>query len=75
MPEKRIAIIDLGTNTFNLLIAEKRMGRFVTLRQERIAARMGVGGINNGFIKRPKKVPPRKASGAPRWERPEKVND
>lgn len=50
MPEKRIAIIDLGTNTFNLLIAEKRMGRFVTLHQERIAARMGVGGINDGFI-------------------------
>ncbi|MCA6380591.1 MAG: exopolyphosphatase [Cytophagales bacterium] len=51
MSETRIAIIDLGTNTFNLLIAEKRMGRFVTLHQERIAARMGVGGINNGFIK------------------------
>lgn len=50
MSEKRIAIIDLGTNTFNLLIAEKRMGRFVTLHQERIAARMGVGGINDGFI-------------------------
>lgn len=50
MSETRIAIIDLGTNTFNLLIAEKRMGRFVTLHQERIAARMGVGGINNGFI-------------------------
>lgn len=51
MSETRIAIIDLGTNTFNLLIAEKRMGRFVTLHQERIAARMGVGGINNGFIR------------------------
>lgn len=50
MSEKRIAIIDLGTNTFNLLIAEKRMGRFATLHQERIAAKMGVGGINNGFI-------------------------
>lgn len=51
MSEKRIAIIDLGTNTFNLLIAEKRMGEFVTLHQERIATRMGVGGINKGFIR------------------------
>lgn len=51
MSEKRTAIIDLGTNTFNLLIAEKRMGKFVTAHQERIATRMGVGGINNGFIR------------------------
>lgn len=50
MSAPRIAIIDLGTNTFNLLIAEKKEGVLVSVHQERIATKMGVGGINTGFI-------------------------
>ena len=50
MTENRIAIIDLGTNTFNLVIAEKSSKGHTILHQERIAAKMGVGGINHGYI-------------------------
>lgn len=50
MTENRIAIIDLGTNTFNLVIAEKASEGLTILHQERIAAKMGVGGINHGYI-------------------------
>jgi exopolyphosphatase/guanosine-5'-triphosphate,3'-diphosphate pyrophosphatase len=50
MPQNRIAVIDLGTNTFNLLIAEKGTEGSTILHQEKIAAKMGVGGINGGFI-------------------------
>ncbi len=46
----RLAIIDLGTNTFHLLIVEKLEGRFITIHQERIAAKVGVGGINQNII-------------------------
>jgi exopolyphosphatase/guanosine-5'-triphosphate,3'-diphosphate pyrophosphatase len=41
------AVIDLGTNTFNLLIAENSGGgTFRVLHEERIAVKMGSGGIN-----------------------------
>lgn len=47
----RIAVLDLGTNTFNLLIAEPLNGqRYATLYNEKTAVRLGEGGINNGFI-------------------------
>ncbi len=48
--ENRIAIIDMGTNTFHLLIAEKRNGHYVIIHRERIASKIGVGGINDGVI-------------------------
>jgi exopolyphosphatase / guanosine-5'-triphosphate,3'-diphosphate pyrophosphatase len=48
--ENRIAIIDMGTNTFHLLIAEKRNGHCLVLHRERAASKIGVGGINNGWI-------------------------
>ncbi|MCX8490681.1 MAG: exopolyphosphatase [Cyclobacteriaceae bacterium] len=47
---EKFAIIDLGTNTFNLLIVERGTMGNTTLHQERIATKMGVGGINNGVI-------------------------
>ena len=50
MMEERVAIIDMGTNTFLLLIAEKRKGRYETLYQQRIASKIGMGGINGGVI-------------------------
>lgn len=46
----RLAVIDLGTNTFHLLIVEKKNNRPVTLHQERIAAKLGAGGINQNVI-------------------------
>jgi exopolyphosphatase/guanosine-5'-triphosphate,3'-diphosphate pyrophosphatase len=41
------AVIDLGTNTFNLLVAESSgHGTFRVLHEERIAVKMGRGGIH-----------------------------
>ncbi|MEJ7647156.1 MAG: exopolyphosphatase [Chryseolinea sp.] len=46
----KIGIIDMGTNTFHLLIAEEdTMGYHVTYR-ERLAVRIGQHGINEGII-------------------------
>lgn len=47
----RIAVIDLGTNTFNLLIADAdQSGGFVSLYNEKLPVRLGEGGINSGII-------------------------
>lgn len=47
----RIAVIDLGTNTFNLLIAETTSANgFVTIYNEKLPVRLGEGGINSGVI-------------------------
>lgn len=47
----RIAVIDLGTNTFNLLVAETTTGgQFETLYNERLPVQLGEGGINKGII-------------------------
>ena len=47
----RIAVIDLGTNTFNLLIAESDGdGGFQSLYNEKLPVRLGEGGINSGII-------------------------
>lgn len=40
----------MGTNTFLLLIAMRRDGRIETLYQQRIATKIGMGGINDGVI-------------------------
>jgi exopolyphosphatase / guanosine-5'-triphosphate,3'-diphosphate pyrophosphatase len=48
--ENRIAIIDMGTNTFHLLIAEKKNGRYTIVHRERVASKIGANGINNGMI-------------------------
>ena len=42
----KTAIIDLGTNTFNLLIVEGDQALFKT----KIAVKIGEGGITNNFI-------------------------
>jgi len=44
------AIIDLGTNTFNLLIAELEDDTINILHSEKISAAIGMGGINNNII-------------------------
>jgi len=50
----RLAVIDCGTNTFNLLIIEFRKGLpYTKLFQTRLAVKLGEHSINNGFISEP----------------------
>lgn len=47
----RYAVIDLGTNTFNLLIIDTREGNnFSVLFDDKVEAKIGKGGINNSLI-------------------------
>ena len=48
--QERVAIIDLGTNTFHLLIAEEKIDGFSFIYRERLAVRIGQRGINKGII-------------------------
>ncbi|BDD03028.1 Ppx/GppA phosphatase family protein [Aureibacter tunicatorum] len=50
MGSRRAAIIDLGTNTFNLLIVELKEGSFEIIYTEKIAVRLGHQGISKGII-------------------------
>jgi exopolyphosphatase/guanosine-5'-triphosphate,3'-diphosphate pyrophosphatase len=48
---KKIAIIDMGTNTFHLLIAAgDSNGQYKIIQRERLASKIGKGGINEGYI-------------------------
>ncbi len=47
----RLAVIDLGTNTFNLLVAEKKHDKVKILFNEKEPVKLGEGGINSGIIK------------------------
>ena len=44
------AIIDLGTNTFQLLIVEQDDINYKTILEESYAAKIGMGGISSGII-------------------------
>ncbi len=46
----RIAVIDLGTNTFSILIADLLEGDFTTVFRRTIAVKLGEGGINQNLI-------------------------
>jgi len=47
----RVAVIDLGTNTFNLLIVDiEQNSTFHKVYNEKIASRLGMGGINSGIL-------------------------
>jgi exopolyphosphatase/guanosine-5'-triphosphate,3'-diphosphate pyrophosphatase len=48
--KNRIAIVDLGTNTFHLLIAEKTKEGYSVIFRERQAVKIGKGGINRNRI-------------------------
>ncbi|MBL7857926.1 MAG: exopolyphosphatase [Cyclobacteriaceae bacterium] len=48
--QNKIAIIDLGTNTFHLLIAEGDSRGFNIMYRERLAVKIGQGGINQDII-------------------------
>lgn len=46
----RGGVIDLGTNTFNLLIFEKKGGKSTIIHIDRAPVGLGLGGINENFI-------------------------
>lgn len=46
----KIAIIDMGTNTFHLLIVEVSGGDFTVLYKEKSPVKIGEKGINQGYI-------------------------
>jgi exopolyphosphatase / guanosine-5'-triphosphate,3'-diphosphate pyrophosphatase len=46
----KIAIIDMGTNTFHLLIAEASEEGYNVTCRERLSVKIGMGGINHGLI-------------------------
>ncbi len=48
--DKKVAIIDLGTNTFHLLIAEWNGGQYQITFRQRLPVKIGMGGINHGLI-------------------------
>lgn len=50
MKSERIAVIDLGTNTFHLLIAETNEQSVTQIFSEKTPVRIGKGGINQGYI-------------------------
>ncbi|SFS86969.1 Ppx/GppA phosphatase family protein [Mucilaginibacter polytrichastri] len=47
---KRVAVMDLGTNTFHLLIVEGLSNDLKELRHDHVAVKLGEGGINKGLI-------------------------
>ncbi len=51
MSHRRAAIIDLGTNTFHLLIVEKgQNGNYKKLYSQKVPVKIGEGGISEGLI-------------------------
>ena len=46
----KTAIIDLGTNTFHLLIVQKSQDKIEKLYEKSLAAKIGKGGINQQII-------------------------
>lgn len=46
----RVGVIDLGTNTFNLLVADLHEGGFDIVHNSKEGVALGMGGINEGFI-------------------------
>lgn len=48
--KQKIAIIDLGTNTFHLLLAEPKEAGYTIIHREKVAVKLGMGGINQDVI-------------------------
>lgn len=46
----KLAIIDIGTNTFKLMIARVQDGNFLVINKEKIPVKLGEGGISNNVI-------------------------
>lgn len=49
----KFAVIDMGTNTFHLLIAKKEGKGISVLWKEKVSVKIGQGGINDGYITGP----------------------
>ena len=47
---KHVAIIDMGTNTFHLMLATMTSEGFMINHREKAAVKIGMGGINEGYI-------------------------
>ena len=47
---KKIAVIDLGTNTFHVLVAAISNSEMKVLHNEKLSVKIGRGGINDGII-------------------------
>lgn len=47
---RKVAIIDMGTNTFHLLLATINAGKFNITHREKVPVKIGVGGINQNLI-------------------------
>jgi len=47
---KQVAIIDMGTNTFHLMLASVSDDGFTINYREKVPVKIGVGGINHGYI-------------------------
>jgi exopolyphosphatase/guanosine-5'-triphosphate,3'-diphosphate pyrophosphatase len=48
--KKKAAVIDMGTNTFHLLLVQMGDNQFEILYKEKIAVRIGEGGINQNVL-------------------------
>jgi len=48
--KNNIAIIDMGTNTFHLMVAELSQAGYRIIHRERVAVKIGMGGINDGTL-------------------------
>lgn len=48
--DRKIGVIDMGTNTFHLLIASVKEEKFQLLYREKVSVRLGKGGISHGKI-------------------------
>ena len=55
---QRVAIIDCGTNTFNLLVKEKVDGKWKTLFKTKLPVKLGTGGFSENLL-----MPSRMARG------------
>jgi exopolyphosphatase/guanosine-5'-triphosphate,3'-diphosphate pyrophosphatase len=50
MTAQKIAVLDLGTNTFNLLLVKITANAYYIFRNEKIPVKLGKDGINHGII-------------------------
>lgn len=50
MSKRRAAVIDMGTNTFHLLLVELTDQGFKTIYKEKVPVKIGQGGINLNYI-------------------------
>ena len=46
----RLAIIDLGTNTFTLILVEIKQAEYSVIYKNKVAVKLGEDGISEGII-------------------------